>query len=746
MNELEQELNVTEYKQLKRKYLNLIKNIHEFIVEFKLDGRIVFASPQSYQVLGLLPENLIDTNLFSLIPPEDWEIISKMLQKILKSDTTEQIELKVRHDNGKNVKASFKVSLLKTDRGISFIGIMSDVVGNLKAEISLKDPGFLYKNLIESVKTPILILNRDGILELVNYETAAFLGGKPEDFVGKSIKDLFPNDFYEEYYARNEKVFVSGKDNTYEYTFNLPVGSKTFIVNQHPVKDIDGKVIANQIIATDITDKKEAENKLKKSEEQYKVVFDNMLNAFALHEVIYDEKGNPIDYRFLQVNPAFMELTGLQDPTGKTVREVIPNVEQFWINTYNDVVVTGESKTFEQYSEPLNKWYRVTAFKVKKGQFVCEFIDITLRKKSEEKLKKNEQQLSGIISSITDHMSIIDREYSIIWTNNVAKKWFGDKLVGKRCYQAYHQKDSPCDHCNAMQTFDDGKIHEHESHVVRVDGSKVDLWCITSVVETDESGQPSLVIQISRDITKRKRVERELIEISNLKSQLLSRTSHELKTPLIAIKGFSSMLLELHSHKLDSDMTSILTEIKDGCVRMQETINKLSFTSTLESETIKLNTTEEDLSFLIKFCVNELRGVVREREQSINLGIHDEIMVNIEKEKIHEVVSHLIINAIKNTPPKGMIKISTELNDDICVISVEDNGIGITEEEKKRLFKQFGKIERYGMGWDIGIDGTGVGLYISRKIVELHGGKIWAESSGRNKGATFSFSLPLLKQ
>ncbi len=112
------------------------------------------------------------------------------------------------------------------------------------------------------------------------------------------------------------------------------------------------------------------------------------------------------------------------------------------------------------------------------------------------------------------------------------------------------------------------------------------------------------------------------------------------------------------------------------------------------------------------------------RNISIFLGIHDNLIVEIEKEKIREVVNNLLTNAIKYTPPGGVIKIQSEIKDDLLTVSIEDNGIGITEEEKKRLFKQFGKIERYGMGWDIGIDGTGMGLYIAKKIVELHHKKI----------------------
>jgi signal transduction histidine kinase len=77
---------------------------------------------------------------------------------------------------------------------------------------------------------------------------------------------------------------------------------------------------------------------------------------------------------------------------------------------------------------------------------------------------------------------------------------------------------------------------------------------------------------------------------------------------------------------------------------------------------------------------------------------------------------------------------------------VRDNGIGFTKEEKKKIFKKFGKIERYGQGWNIVIEGTGMGLYTSKKIVELHGGEIWVESSGRNNGSKFSFTLPLKKE
>jgi signal transduction histidine kinase len=131
------------------------------------------------------------------------------------------------------------------------------------------------------------------------------------------------------------------------------------------------------------------------------------------------------------------------------------------------------------------------------------------------------------------------------------------------------------------------------------------------------------------------------------------------------------------------------------------------------------------------------------RNQHIEFKLDENMILYFDKERIYEVVSNLILNAVKYTPEGGMIKISSKNKNNSYIISVEDSGIGITEEEQKLLFTQFGKIERYGQGFDVGIEGTGLGLYISKEIVELHGGKIWAESKGRNKGSIFSFSIPI---
>ncbi len=124
--------------------------------------------------------------------------------------------------------------------------------------------------------------------------------------------------------------------------------------------------------------------------------------------------------------------------------------------------------------------------------------------KFENEIRKKEQKLAGIISSVRDHMSMIDEHYNIVWANDVAKRLFGPDLIGKKCYAAYHWRDKNCESCCVEKTFADGKVHEHEIEAIGAEGKKMVFWCITSVAARHENGRPSLVVEISCEITKHK--------------------------------------------------------------------------------------------------------------------------------------------------------------------------------------------------------------------------------------------------
>lgn len=129
------------------------------------------------------------------------------------------------------------------------------------------------------------------------------------------------------------------------------------------------------------------------------------------------------------------------------------------------------------------------------------------------------------------------------------------------------------------------------------------------------------------------------------------------------------------------------------------------------------------------------------RKLIVNLNLPDELEFNVDKIRLQQVITNLLSNAMKNTPISGKIYINLVENHDYIDIQIKDKGVGITEKEKELLFEKFGKIEWYGMDLGVDIEGSGLGLYISKEIVDLHGVQILVESEGRNKGSTFTIRL-----
>jgi len=158
-------------------------------------------------------------------------------------------------------------------------------------------------------------------------------------------------------------------------------------------------------IAHDITGRKRVEKELQQSEAKYKSLFKNMQNGFALHEMVFDETGKPIDYIFLDVNEAFEKQTTLkrENTIGRKVTEVLPGIKNDpadWIDIYGGVVLTGNCFSFENYSELLTKWYSIVAYRPNKGQFATVFSDITERKQAEQELHETRVQLKSLASEL----------------------------------------------------------------------------------------------------------------------------------------------------------------------------------------------------------------------------------------------------------------------------------------------------------------------------------------------------------
>jgi diguanylate cyclase (GGDEF)-like protein/PAS domain S-box-containing protein len=188
-----------------------------------------------------------------------------------------------------------------------------------------------------------------------------------------------------------------------------------------------------------------------KAEQEYQMLFREMLDGFALHEIICDESGTPVDYRFLAINPAFERMTGLkaQDVIGKTVLEVIPGVERSWIDTYGKVALTGEPIVFEDFSKGLDKYFEVTAFRPAPNQFSCIFVDITERKRTQEALRDSLERFRIAQDMSPDGFTILRPirdgdgqvvDFTWVYENSAIARLNGtdrESVVGKRLLEVF---------------------------------------------------------------------------------------------------------------------------------------------------------------------------------------------------------------------------------------------------------------------------------------------------------------------
>jgi len=250
------------------------------------------------------------------------------------------------------------------------------------------------------------------------------------------------------------------------------------------------------------------------------------------------------------------------------------------------------------------------------------------------------------------------------------------------------------------------------------------------------------------DITEKKHAEEiilqenlKLMELNKMKEDLITRVSHELKTPLTSIYGASQVLLNQFKEELDENVLNFIEISHRGGIRLKKLIENLIDTSKLKSGKLILNKTSEDLVAVVNDCVEEMMFLAQNRNIVINTNLNNKIHFQVDKLRLEQAITNILSNAIKNTPSQGQIYVSIIETKNVVDISIKDTGIGITLEEKKLLFEKFGKIERYGMDLGVDIEGVGLGLYISKEIVELHGGQIIVESEGRNKGTEVTIKL-----
>jgi signal transduction histidine kinase len=231
------------------------------------------------------------------------------------------------------------------------------------------------------------------------------------------------------------------------------------------------------------------------------------------------------------------------------------------------------------------------------------------------------------------------------------------------------------------------------------------------------------------------------LEIANRhKSEFLANMSHELRTPLNAVIGFSEVLLERMFGEVNPKQEEYLTDILSSGKHLLSLINDILDLSKIEAGRMELEAQPFDLPGALDNALTLIR------ERAARHGLKLEVTVDPrlgevkgEERKVKQVLLNLLSNAVKFTPEGGKISIAAHLKDGMAEVSVADTGVGIAQEDQEAIFEEFRQV---GTDYARKREGTGLGLALARRLVELHGGKLWVQSEP-GQGSTFTFTLPV---
>jgi PAS domain S-box-containing protein len=365
--------------------------------------------------------------------------------------------------------------------------------------------------------------------------------------------------------------------------------------------------------------------------------------------------------------------------------------------------------------------------------------------------RKIEEQLSVTLQSIGDAVISTDAKGRVTLINPVAQAltgWRQEEAKGlplKSIFNIINEETGKEAENPAAKVLREGTVVGLGNHTILIakDGTRRPIDDSAAPIK-DAQGNFIGVVLVFRDITERRKTEEELKKIGVMKTDFVSMASHELRTPLAIIKGGVDLILDEHYGKINEDQKKYLTISQNNIKRLSHLLDDLLDIAKIEARKVELRCQAVNIMEVVQEAIAEFK--IKADEKKIDLAItklpEKSFKVFADPDRIHEIFENLISNAIKFTGAGGQVSLEIVETKEAAQISVIDTGRGISQDSLPKLFSKF---EQFGRTAGPGSKGTGLGLSITKGLVELHGGKIWAESEP-GKGSKFSFTIPKAKE
>jgi PAS domain S-box-containing protein len=653
------------------------------------------------------------------------------------------------------------------------IVIFRDISERIKAEESLKTSEIRYRTLFETSDDGIFIADLHDNIKFVdcNPKSLKMFCCKLGEIIGKT-----PMDFSPEYQSEG----VLSKDLAYKKINNLMKGSPTesfewihkklngeefFAEINLAIIELEGKKYLQGIVR-DVTDKKKAEISIRESEEKYRALFYNNVDLLFMHGINEDKPSN-----FIEVNDKFCKT--MEYSKEELLKTSLWDLSDNKLLDYNDQITkfkSGGDVLFEtimnsKSGKKIPLEIHNSMIKINGKNIVLGIArDITERKIAEEELEK----LASVVRHSGELVNLATLDGKMIFLNEAGEKMLGIHQnqvknhviydVIPKDYQFVVKKQVVPSILN--KGFWDGELKYKNIET----GDETNVYALTFLIEDPETKKPLYLANVSRDITEQKRDERKLEkaheelkelnekledkvknrtkQIQDLlkqKDQFINQLGHDLKNPLGPLVN---LLPIVEKEEKDPKLKEILQVINRNVEYMRTLVIKTIQLARLNSSKAEFKYENTNLLMIIESVIKNNELLFKTNRIDIKTNISKNININIDRLRFEELLNNLLNNSVKYSKELGRITIDSINNEQFVTMSIKDNGIGMTDEQINHMFDEFYKADESRHDFD----SSGLGLSISKKIVEKHGGKLWAESEGLGKGSTFYFTLPLTPQ
>jgi len=782
-----------------KKYRQIIDNIKEAYFEVDLKGSFTYINKSFTKMTGYPFDELMKLNYNHIMDDENKTKVYDIFNLVYKSGLPQeyfQFEFIKKENTKVTVETSVYLNKDTLGKKIGFYGITRDITERLELEHKFKQSEEKYRNLFERSPYAIWIVDLKGKIINCNPTTDIMFSKQTrENLVGKNFVEVLGMlerpEYFIPFFKSKFESFVQDKPmKALEFKITRADGIEKWInITSSKIKLGDKTLI--QVIMQDITEKKISDLKLQRSEEELKILnkeLEERVQERTKELRESEEKFRTIaesnlmgiaiiqDNKIKYVNQLSTNLTGYtvdetKELSPAKVFEFIHPEDRNWVveqlrkkqsgsldyitnYQYRIINKLGEIRWLDNYSKSIE-------YMGKPADLVT-VLDITDRKKAEQKLKESEEKYRHLFENSPFSIVLLNGEGKIIDTNPKTTELFGYKkedlvdknylnlmdifpeetIPGLRLVQDLMSKGEPSNPITKPQIT---KIYNKE---------KKAMWVASELSTVNISGE-LMILAIIQDITEKKLAEEklkeserilrqqniELKELDRLKTDFISIAAHDLKTPLISVGGYVDLIL-LREKGLKEEVKEDLNRVLNNVHRLDRYINRLLDVMKIEAKKVELVKREENIHTIIIDCLSDLEFQISQKDLTVNVDISKNLNMRVDNFRISQAILNLLSNAVKFTPKNGKIDIYINEEDERVLFKIKDSGKGLTPEEIQKLFGKFVTIEQGVDGYSTFDKGSGLGLYITRGFIEAHGGKIWVESKGRDLGAEFIFTLP----